>query len=227
MSDLHGILPQWEDSIFNDVELLLICGDIIPLNIQFNMPESYKWLKEDFTSWINSLGVKQTVFIAGNHDAYMEQHHKDMKVLFSNNIKYLKNESFDYISDDGRVYKIFGTPYCKLFGTWPFMRENDILYNKYSEIPENLDILISHDAPRIKDLGCIKQEGFLWYGTEAGNELLANAILEKKPSYCFCGHIHSGEHNLQEINGIKMANTSLVNENYNLVYKPLILTIYE
>ena len=70
ISDLHGILPERESSFFNDldgVELLLICGDIMPLSIQFDIKESRKWLSSTFVPWIKSLNIKQTIFIAGNH----------------------------------------------------------------------------------------------------------------------------------------------------------------
>lgn len=70
MSDLHGTLPERESSYFDDfddVELLLICGDIMPLSIQLKMLESREWIDLSFIPWIRSLNVKQTIFIAGNH----------------------------------------------------------------------------------------------------------------------------------------------------------------
>lgn len=228
ISDLHGLLPEKDSPFFDDftdVELLLICGDVSPLIIQSNSKKMKKWLTGTFTEWINSLNIPQTVFIAGNHDFYFERHPIQVSTMFNSNIKYLNNELFEYVSNDGNIYRIFGTPYCKVFGSWPFMRENETLLKYYNEIPENVDILITHDAPRFKNLGCILQEGYRWYGEEAGNEILANVILNKKPSYCFCGHIHSGEHKLQNIDGMKMANTSIVNEHYELSYKPLIVNI--
>lgn len=103
------------------------------------------------------------------------------------------------------------------------MRNNEFLAQKYNEIPENVDIFVSHDAPKVSDVGMIKEGN--WSGTDAGNPVLAKYILEKKPKYAFCGHIHSGNHELQEVEGTKFANTSVVNERYDLVYKPLIIRI--
>lgn len=54
---------------------------------------------------------------------------------------------------------------------------------------------------------------------------LADEIMRKQPDYCFCGHIHSGNHELQEITGIHLANVSLVGEDYNIHYEPLYLNI--
>lgn len=50
-------------------------------------------------------------------------------------------------------------------------------------------------------------------------------IMRKQPKYCFCGHIHSGCHGIQEFNGMKFSNVSLVNEDYVVSYKPLYLNV--
>ena len=223
MSDLHGYLPKLEES----GELLLICGDIIPLNIQFNMPSSKSWFETKFTEWANKLDFKKFIFIGGNHDAYIERNKEDFYKLFpkEGKVTYLCNDLFEYVSDEGIVYKIFGTPYCHIFGKWPFMREDEILKEKFSEIPENLDILITHDPPRLGDVDTILQEGHWSQGTICGGEVLATEVLEKKPKYVVCGHIHSGSHVINNVGDTKLVNVSLLNEHYNITYKPLILDI--
>lgn len=45
-SDLHGVLPAVEEC-----DIFLICGDIMPLNIQLNMPKSRLWLQNTFIPW--------------------------------------------------------------------------------------------------------------------------------------------------------------------------------
>lgn len=228
ISDLHGYLPIYPSKYWDGIEeceILLICGDILPLNIQTNMPKSKDWLIVDFKLWASDLPVEKVYIIAGNHDFWFERNSLEAHSIFSkyDKVTYLCNEFADYISiQDSKVYRIFGTPYCKIFGYWAFMRGNEFLAQKYNEIPENVDIFISHDAPKVSDVGMIK-EG--WSGTDAGNPVLAKYILEKKPRYAFCGHIHSGNHELQEVEGIKFANTSVVNEHYDLFYKPLIIRI--
>lgn len=219
ISDLHGYLPYIEPC-----DLLLICGDIMPLNIQTNMPNSEKWLEEFFIPWIERSPVDQAILIAGNHDFFMERSsRKASTILNTRKLTYLRNESTTYVSNDGEMVSIFGTPYCKIFGNWAFMRNPDTLKEKYAEIPENVDILISHDAPMIGEVGKIKQGG--WAGTEAGNPCLAEEILCKKPKWCFCGHIHSGEHNITEYDGIRLANVSLVDEAYEPTNKPIYVEV--
>lgn len=105
------------------------------------------------------------------------------------------------------------------------MYSDEYLKNSYSRIPENCDIIISHDAPKLNNLGLVPPN--MWHSTpvDAGNEVLASAILDKKPEYAFCGHIHEGNHQLTDIDGVKMANVSILDDNYNISYEPLYLDI--
>lgn len=224
MSDNHGILPQIRDE---NIELLLICGDIVPLSFQNDVELTKWWFDSTFREWAENLPVEKVVFIAGNHDLVIERDPDWFKVEFPKHgkVTYLHHELYEYISSqDGAVYSIFGTPYCKIFGRWAFMRDSETLEKLYNEIPENLDILISHDSPLLGGLGFIHQS-VRWGNQEAGNGILADVILEKKPKYFFSGHIHSGTHQLQEIDEIKLANVSIVDEYYDNVYRPLILDI--
>lgn len=61
-SDLHGILPEIEPC-----ELFFICGDIMPLSVQLNMPASLEWLKTEFIPWANNLPCKHSITPFGSH----------------------------------------------------------------------------------------------------------------------------------------------------------------
>lgn len=214
-SDLHGFLPEIEEC-----DLLLICGDIMPLHYQCNLIASNAWLQTVFLPWCRDCPAKHVVFIAGNHDWFMERRAGTMKEIMQNwskyNVYYLCNQSIEI---DG--LKIFGTPYCKQFGNWAFMRDNEMLKNLYAEIPEGLDILISHDAPDLCGAGDILERDPI---VNAGNQILAEAIVEKKPKYAFCGHIHSGNHNLTKNGDTYVANVSYVNEQYEPYYPILCIS---
>jgi Icc-related predicted phosphoesterase len=93
------------------------------------------------------------------------------------------------------------------------------------EIPENVDILISHDPPTLGDVGRINQINSWNFGMQCGNSILSEILLEKKPKNAFFGHIHSGCHEFNNIQGINMANVSILNENYFEVYEPLTISI--
>ena len=51
ISDLHGNLIQYPSKYWDgleECEVLFICGDILPLKIQYNMPKSREWLLTEF-----------------------------------------------------------------------------------------------------------------------------------------------------------------------------------
>lgn len=226
LSDLHGFLI---DGI-QPCELVLICGDIVPLRMQRNKPQCEKWLKTEFADWIKSLPCEKVVFVAGNHDFVFE----NREFMWVNSIitfptegkaVYLDNSHFDYLSNDGKVYRIYGTPACHIFGNWAFMYSDEKLKELYQNIPGNCDILISHDAPKLNNCGLVPPN--MWHSTpiDAGNEVLASAILDKKPKYAFCGHIHEGNHQLTDIGATKIANVSILDDAYDISYEPLYLDI--
>jgi len=63
ISDLHGELPE----IIMPADIMLLVGDIVPLNIQFNKAKSKKWFETEFAYWIKSLPVDKVYMVAGNH----------------------------------------------------------------------------------------------------------------------------------------------------------------
>lgn len=223
-SDIHGILPKIDE----EFDLMLIPGDICPV-WNHNRAFQWEWLTHEFVDWIKSLPFRdafsRVVVCAGNHDLCLEGISKgklfDWEKGTGYRLRYLENGTFNFDILEGdkyNVYTIYGTPICKVFGNWAFMRED--LRKYYDKIPDNIDILISHDAADINDLGRISC-GF-YAGENAGNVVLAEYVKKIKPAYYFCGHIHSGNHTLTEKDGTKMANVSLVDEDYNPTYSPFI-----
>jgi Icc-related predicted phosphoesterase len=219
-SDLHGILPK-----INPTELLIICGDISPLHIQNNVPAMQNWLKGTFKKWIDEAPCDKVIMVPGNHDYILyhmqsDEEKSDFERIFFCKLKCLWNEFYEY-----EGLRIFGTPYCKIFGTWSFMALPDRLTDYFNKINPNLDILITHDP--VYNLG----DTDLAHGEHHGNVQLRQRLDELDegckglPKYCFSGHFHEGDHTLSEWKGMKYANTSLVNERYLEAYSPLELEI--
>ncbi|GMO69321.1 MAG: hypothetical protein Nk1A_8350 [Endomicrobiia bacterium] len=219
ISDLHGFLPV----ITEKVDLVLIGGDISPLEIQRDQFMMLRWFKDQFYQFINNLNCDKVVLIAGNHDFGMERSIVDFKI-FGDKLVYLKNELYEY-----NGLKIFGTPYCHIFGKWPFMKRNSDLRREFKAIPENLDILLTHDPA----FGLNKTDSVLDYGEDnLGNVPLRDRLEEliTPPKYIFSGHIHTGNHNLEEFtlnSGCKVfcANVSVKNEEYKPIYPPLFVEL--
>ena len=220
-SDMHGQL----DFKVEPCDIVLIGGDIMPLNIQSNMPQSEIWLKETFIPWCTSLPCEKVVFICGNHDFIGIRHPDRIRLLLKdqNKVVYLDCEIFEY---QGKT--IFGTPWCKPFGRWAFMEsyeEQDARYARYLDIIGNIDIILSHDAPYgISDV--LLQKDCHWAdGSHIGNESLRKLVDAAKPSLVLQGHLHSCNHSKTEYNGTDVYCVSLLDENYKMVYKPLYLEI--
>lgn len=131
LSDLHGILPE----ITEECDIYLICGDITPLKMQRNIPQSKKWLSHEFAQWVNNLPCEKVFMVGGNHDFALASIYQN--TLSKNSLLYtptngklvmLDNESYTYIDyKDGSEYTIWGTPYCKIFGNWHICTKRKLL----------------------------------------------------------------------------------------------------
>lgn len=221
ISDIHGYLPE----ITEPADILCIAGDISPLKIQFNKPEMKKWLETEFAYWVKSLPVDKVYLVVGNHDAYFESMNQmqlsTLKYVCDFKLIYLKN---DYIvhRHNGIEYKIFGTPYCDIFGNWPFMRTDEYLTEKFKKIPDEVDIIISHSPPYgIGEIDVILERYNLNEPIDhIGNKPLGDRLKQVNYKLLVCGHIHSGSHIPFEFNGGKCVNVSILDEDYQPIYKP-------
>ena len=224
ISDLHGQLPEIKES----AECLFICGDIVPLDIQTDMPMSLQWLTDTFIPWCLNIDVDEIFLIAGNHDFVFERNENGIRKLLSKHghIHYLHNETYDYMSNDGEIWKIFGTPDCHQFGNWAFMRSPEKELADFNKMPDDADIVLSHDACYGRNDVC---DGIYWSNQikHIGNPELLQVIKKKKPRYQFTGHLHTSDHTLVDYDGTRTACVSLLDERYEMTYKPLILDIYK
>ena len=214
ISDLHGYLPEMKEP----ADILLLAGDISPLEIQRDLIKMDKWINTKFTEWIEQLPVKTVYFTPGNHDFYFE-YLDDSKIdklieTCNNKLVYLENELSSFFKDD-EEWTIFGTPYCHIFGRWPFMRSDDVLTEFFKEIPETVDIIITHDPP--SDLGncdlILGPAPFEITTKHVGSSPLGHRLSEINYKLCVCGHIHTGDHNYNE--DFNTVNVSYVDEYYS------------
>ncbi|MBP3631022.1 MAG: metallophosphoesterase [Clostridia bacterium] len=217
-SDIHGYLPN----ITEEFDLLMICGDICPAT-DHSVYYQEKWVKTIFTQWINSLPYKtawsKVILVPGNYDFWFERmsvaQKLEIEMLCSHRMKILRHDEYEFeypVSDGLDSLIIFGTPYCSIFGHWAFMVNDETLEKKFSQIENDVDILLSHDSPNIYGLGDVTEGPFKREGS--GNPILARHIERIKPLILHTGHFHSGNKNFEERNGTWMANVSYINEDY-------------
>ena len=211
ISDLHGDLPK-----IDSCDILLICGDTVPLNCQRSGQETRKWLKQEFLPWVDKLECKHVLIIPGNHDWEMFwSPDKIQKIFEKTKVKFLC---------DSRVVlmgiEFYGTPWGSGLPNWAFYMPHDKILTQFDNIPENLDILISHCPPaNYGDTDCVLQPSYN-FGSHFGCPELGEVIDKKKPKYVFCGHIHSGDHVPYTKDGVTVVNCSLKDEDYKMTYKP-------
>lgn len=222
LSDLHGHLPN-----IQPCDLVLIAGDIVPLNIQFSLEQSTLWFLEDFANWINNLPCTEVVAVAGNHDRLLERasfiaHAIELKTEFKFN--YLSGFNYIY-EDDKNKFNIYGTPWCHKFGNWAFMQSEAWLQGYYSNITDDVDIILSHDTPAIGDLDLLPPNQWNPNSVHAGGISLAAAIKRVKPKYVFCGHLHTCKDKYYKLDDTEIYNVSILNNDYQEVYEPFYIEV--
>lgn len=217
ISDIHGFLV--ED--LPPADVLTISGDLVPANWKYaHIDPQNSGFSDDFIPWCNhqisSGRFKNIVFIAGNHDAFLERtYHRDQEEHFRSQLP----EGVYYLRDDsveiGDVV-FYGTPWSPPFMNWSFMASENELAEIYGRIPEFVDILLTHTPP----LGF--GDSVHGQSSQRGSESLLKQLETSNPLYNVFGHIHSGSHAPQGVSGTctTCANVSLVNEAYDIVYSP-------
>lgn len=216
ISDMHGWLVEIPES-----DILLICGDIIPLEYQRNINKSALWFKNTFTEWVNKIPVKHVVAIAGNHDFYLYEMWKTNGFSWT---PLVKSEKFHYLLDSSCIIEgiqIYGTPWCTGLSKWAFDLDTHWDREYFNRTIPNCDILMTHMPPKLGGLGLVHQPGWNYMHEYSSDELAA--AIRYGTKYVFCGHVHSGNHSLSKspITGGYISNVSILNEDYKMSYKPM------
>ena len=173
ISDIHGDL----NINIPECDVLCICGDVINLNDQRDIPASKHWWETRFVKWVTSLPCEKVIVIPGNHDFFLERMYAECWGWFKDRMQLLTNKKLEFLIDESFYYEdvhFYGTPWIEPIsfqeGRWAFERdfnENPI------EIPK-CDVLLTHDNP---------------YKNE--NVRVSNSIA----TYHLFGHWHDGEDN--------------------------------
>ena len=217
ISDIHGDLSVK----IQPCDVLCICGDIVPLEIQVNSKKSKRWLKELFIPWCSKQPCKKVLVVGGNHDFFLWHHPLQMKEMVKEEekIEYLLNEGYEF-----EGVKFFGTPLCKEFGYWAFMypyeEQDRILDKALEEWGKNIDVLLTHDSPYgVSDI--ILDKSCPWATDEhIGNKSLEAFIIKTAPKLHLHGHLHSTNHDEEILGVTKVYCVSILGEQYTVQYEP-------
>ena len=145
-----------------------------------------------FFKWFDEIDNYDTkVFIAGNHDRYMQDYPTEAKYLLDKHstISYLEDNMLSKYVNETTDVKIYGSPWQPEFYNWAFNlpRNGSELQSKWDAIPDNTDILVTH-GPAYGFLDDVNGRR----GQHLGCELLTERIKAFKPKIHVCGHIHTG-----------------------------------
>lgn len=201
MSDLH---QYFDDKPVPGGDLLVIAGDITNTGTRKQTV--------DMLDYIASL-VKQythgVVLVAGNHDFSFQ---RDPMVY----AQACEDRGITYLCESGCVIgglSVWGSPYCQRFNHWAFMYDKYMEHRIWDRIPEDTDVLVTHEAP----MGILDKSEEGYY---LGSEGLRLAVIERvKPKVHIFGHIHEGYGTI-EINGTRFVNASYCNAQYEPVNEP-------
>lgn len=196
-SDLHGHYPKLEGG-----DLLIVAGDLTKSDSTNQHLE--------FSEWLDSQPYRKKIVIAGNHDNNIYPESIDC----FNNCHYLQDSGVKIEN-----LKIWGSPWtlafegmnpkCKAFT----VETEDELEDKFSLIPNDTDILVTHSPPfTILDKTLD--------GKQVGSTYLMWGLLYRfKPKLWVYGHIHES-YGRETFKGRTICvNASYVNEKYEPVNK--------
>ena len=212
ISDMHGKL----DFSVPQCDILLIAGDICPAyaNCDLSIPMQLDWFKNKFIFWLNKQPAQYVVFIAGNHDWIFYKKENRIPFLNLHNNWYYLKDSFIMIND----LKIYGSPWQLSFNNWAFNRSEEELEKIWNNIPMDTDILLLHSPPyKILDKTILSN-----YVKHIGSKSLKRRIQQVKPKLVVFGHCHSA-YGITEKDGILFINATLLNEQYQIVNKPILV----
>jgi len=177
ISDTHNLHNNFGRGGFDPVpngDAIIHCGDI---TTHGTVEEVHEFLR-----WFGNLAIEYKIFVAGNHDKYLETIDMDTKVSLSDKygIIYLEHSSINIDN-----INIYGHPYTPYHHGMAFNRSRgDEMEVESMKIPENIDILITHGPPKDILDEDEKEE-------KMGSESLRKRVLEVNPKiHCF-GHCHS------------------------------------
>ncbi len=218
ISDMHGELPALPGG-----DLLIVAGDCVASGMM------KQWMV--FFDWFRAQPYDKKILVGGNHDNILAHTAptEDVKKLGIH-----EEEGFEYLLDTGTTYeglRIWGTPWSLWFkGINPhckyFTGSESDLQKKHAQIPDDIDILISH-GPAYGIHDSIERKTIYGQHIEfdggpavefTGSKSLLRTLDRVQPKMLITGHIHGhgGKHTSYKCLGkdVQCFSTSYMDEDY-------------
>jgi Icc-related predicted phosphoesterase len=164
-----------------------------------------------FNDWLADLPHRRKLFVPGNHDFCFEGQTRDRALDVLTEATCLIDQ--ETTIDD---YTIWGAPWQPKFFDWAFnKRRGRELREKWEQIPESTDLLITHGPPR-----GIGDE--VSHGERVGCRELYERITVVQPEYHVFGHIHEGYGQYVD-NGVTFVNASVCDVRRSPRNRPIVI----
>jgi len=205
ISDTHG--HQGLSLPVGDV--LVHCGDATSTGTPAEM--------DTFLAWFAAQPHSARVLVAGNHDG-LWQKSPDLAAMML-----LEYPGINYLQDSGVTLggvRFWGSPWQPAFNDWHFNlpRRGPGLRAKWSLIPKDTDVLITHGPP----YGILDQ--IHPAGEHLGCEELRSRLAAVRPRLHAFGHIHGGW-GIAQSKDTLYVNASTCDENYRPGNRPIVVDL--
>lgn len=217
LSDTHLTHSQLE---VPDGDLFLFAGDFESTSISRLRAQ---------LDWLQQLPHKYKVFIAGNHDFIFQT--TAINLIFTEysvhkplaqSLLQASAPGLYYLENSGVIINkklIWGTPNTPSFGSWAFMESEAKLGRRFQQMPQKLDILISHGPP----YGILDKTET---GIHAGSSALLEASNLREIKHHLFGHIHPHyEVREQHSESRSWYNVGVTDDQLNVIHKPTIFKL--
>lgn len=223
-ADPHGSLYTLK---IPECDLLLLAGDVCPVDQSHEPSHQRKWLRNTFTSFLIKQPTERVVWIGGNHDFVCEEAgFYQVAQEISDNVRARGGPFVEYLQDTYTTIehphlgtlKIWGSPWVPNLHSWAFYSTDDAFQLHAANIlEEQPDILLLHGPPK----GIL--DGISFYG-HVGAPHMASAMQQALPRLVVFGHIHEG-YGTEKIGDVEFANVAHMDEDYRPINPPMVFEL--
>lgn len=198
ISDTHG---DHENVALPEGDVLIHAGDVTGHGTE----EEYV----SFVAWLASQPHEHKIFIAGNHDTYLESNSEKTAAL-------AEAAGVTYLNDSGCTIngvKFWGSPITPRFFDWSFMRNpGSDIEQHWLKIPTDTKVVVTHGPP-YGILDQVERSEKVYEHT--GCPSLLAKLTQVNPKYHIFGHIHEG-FGEQQFGVVRFVNASSMNKHYQI-----------
>lgn len=175
ISDTHG---HHDSLTVPDGDVLIHAGDFTKHGTLAEL--------DAFNTWLDTLPHTHKIVVAGNHEHALDSEERSQAEAHLDAAHYLQDDTvtLDGVTFHGSPW--LPTPFLSPLRSTAFTRPEQAVREKYTEIPDDTDVLITHCPPR----GIADRLRFLHNHT--GCDPLRNTVDRVQPQYHVFGHVHEG-----------------------------------